>query len=57
MIRGVLNEGGIVEAEGDEDGLFVGDFRLEPEGHAISAMEDILIEDIEVAVVADGGVD
>lgn len=43
MSIGVLDEGGVVEAEGDEDGFLIGDFRLEPEGHAVGAVEDVLV--------------
>jgi hypothetical protein len=53
----VLDEGGVVEPEGDEDGFLVGDFWFEPQGHAVCAVEDVLVQDVEVAVVADGGVD
>jgi hypothetical protein len=56
VVGEVPDEGGVVEAERDEDCLLIGDFRLEPEWHAVGAVEDVLVEDVEVAVVSDGSV-
>ena len=53
----VLDECGRIVAEGDEDGLLVEWLRSELEGEFVCGVDDVLVDEVEVAVVADGGVD
>ena len=53
---GLLDERGLIVAERDEDGLFVEWFRAVLEGERVGAMDDVLVEHVDVAIVSDGGV-
>lgn len=47
----ILDEGHIIGAEGDEDGLLVDGFGFEPEGHFVGPVKHVLVQHIQVGVV------
>ena len=53
----VRDEGGAVVPKWNEDAIFVDWFRFVFKGEGVGSMEDVLVEQGEVAVVPDGGVD
>jgi hypothetical protein len=55
--RAVLDEGGLIVAEWDEYRLLIQWFRPELEGEIVGGVDDVLVEEGEVAVVADGRID
>ncbi len=53
----VVDEGWLVVAEGDEDGLLVDYVGSESEGELVGSVQHVLVEEAKVGVVSNGGID